>query len=531
MSRISRRGLLAGAAASGVGLALAPAAHALDTTAARVRNIRLTREEHRVIVVGSGFGGGVTALRLAEAGVPVTLLERGLRWPTGPNAETFPHASRPDKRALWHESSPQLFGRPVVLDPYAGLIETISGQNMTMMCAAGVGGGSLVYQGMTLEPTEELFYTQFPAELDWDLLHRVHYPRVAKMLQLETAPDELIQSPNYRAARLFAEHVRRAGMPLSKIPMPIDWDYALAELDGRVKPSYTNGDAALGVNNGGKHSVDVTYIAAAEKTGLVDVQTLHQVRDVERARDGRWIVHVDRIDDSGRVVENKIMTADTLVMAAGSANTTKMLVRASATGAIPDLPDSVGEGWGTNGDRIYVWTELDEDIGAEQGGPVVYGSLNWDDPEHAFTVIQASIPPMGFDPHSTLLVGYGVSDGRGRFAYDSAAGEAKLQWPFEGDRSLQREYIDPAVRRIAGPGSILTDTNAVVPTTWHPLGGACMGTVCDFDGRARGQRGLYVLDGALMPGNTAACNPSMTIAAVVEHALDRIVARDVGTII
>lgn len=70
-----------------------------------------------------------------------------------------------------------------------------------------------------------------------------------------------------------------------------------------------------------------------------------------------------------------------------------------------------------------------------------------------------------------------------------------------------------------------------VPLTWHPLGGACMGTVCVLEGRVHGQRGLYVLDGALMPGNTAACNPSMTIAAVAERALDRIVAADVGTLI
>ena len=58
-----------------------------------------------------------------------------------------------------------------------------------------------------------------------------------------------------------------------------------------------------------------------------------------------------------------------------------------------------------------------------------------------------------------------------------------------------------------------------------------MGSVCDLEGRVLGQRGLYVLDGALMPGNTAACNPSMTIAAVAERALDHLVANDVGTVI
>ena len=78
---------------------------------------------------------------------------------------------------------------------------------------------------------------------------------------------------------------------------------------------------------------------------------------------------------------------------------------------------------------------------------------------------------------------------------------------------------------------MLVDTNGMVNSTWHPLGGACMETVCDLDGRVHGQRGLYVLDGALMPGNSAACNPSMTIAALAERALDNIVARDVGRVI
>src|SRR5690606_13240182 len=99
-------------------------------------------------------------------------------------------------------------------------------------------------------------------------------------------------------------------------------------------------------------------------------------------------------------------------------------------------------------------------------------------------------------------------------------------WPHEGDAGIQNNHIDPAVRRIAGDAAVVVDTNTIVPSTWHPLGGANMGSVCDLDGRVLGQRGLYVLDGALMPGNAAACNPSMTIAAVAER-----VARDVGTII
>ncbi|MGK2237893.1 MAG: cholesterol oxidase [Rhodococcus sp. (in: high G+C Gram-positive bacteria)] len=522
MSGVKRRSFLAGTAAVGVAM-MAP------RTARAATGIPLTREVHRVVVIGSGFGGGVTALRLAEAGVPVTLLERGIRWQTGPNAETFPHPASPDKRILWHQSNPTLFGRPAIFEPYAGLLETVTGENMTAICAAGVGGGSLVYQGMTLQPEEAVFNTHFPEELDYARMGRVHYPRVARMLQVETAPDELISSPNYEAARVFARNAARSGLPVSKIPMPIDWNFALAELRGEMKPSYTNGDGALGVNNGGKHSVDVTYIAAAEATGLVNVETLHQVTDVERAADGRWRVYVDRTDISGKILENKILTTDALVMAAGSMNTTKLLVRAAATGRIRDLPDELGAGWGTNADRIYIWSDLAENFGATQGGPVVYGSRNWDDPHNAFTVIQASFPPVAFDAHSTVMVGFGVSGDRGRFVYDSARGEAVLRWPKDGDSAIQQGHIGPAAHRIAA-GGLLTDTNAILPSTWHPLGGACMNSVCDLDGRVLGQRGLYVLDGALLPGNSAACNPSMTIAAVAERALENIVKDDVGTL-
>ncbi|SKB10156.1 GMC oxidoreductase [Aeromicrobium choanae] len=521
---LTRRDVLAAGAVLGAAATIGG-----TTKPAAAARVPVAREEHPVVIVGSGFGGGVAALRFAQAGVPVLVLERGRRWPTGPNATTFPTLSSLDERALWYGSANQVLGKPLFVAPYVGLLEAVTGRNMTAMCAAGVGGGSLVYQGMTLQPNEELFNHCLPEELDYARMAAVHYPRVARMLRLQTAPDELVRSPTYKPARIFAEHVQREGYDLEKIPMPIDWSWALRELKGEMRPSYTNGDSALGVNNGGKHSIDVTYIKQAEDTGRAKVLTQHNVIDIERAKDGRWVVHVDRTDDRGTILQRKILTTKTLVMAAGSINTTKLLVRSVGRGHLPRI-DGLGTNWGTNGDRIYLWTSLAEDFGAVQGGPVVYGSKDWSTPETANTIIQASIPGLGINARSTMMVGFGISDARGRFAYDWLTDEAKLTWPRNGDARLF-EAIQARAKRIAAPMGSLADTNAVVPSTWHPLGGVAMGTSADLAGRVHDLPGLYVLDGALIPGSTAACNPSMTIAAVAERAMDEIVAHDLARIV
>lgn len=502
--------------------------------AAAVAAVPLTRLERRVVVIGSGFGGAVSALRLTQAGVPVTILEQGRRWPSGPNSDTFPTVSTLDERALFYGSAPQLFGQRVSLAPYAGLFNAVVSPTMTIMTGCGWGGGSLTYQGMTLEPDRAVFEAEFPAGIDYDEMHAEHYAEVRRMLGLATAPDELVNSDNYKVTRIFKRRAEAAGFDVEKIPMPIDWSFALRELAGEMKPAYTNGNGAIGVNNGGKNSLDNTYLKAAEATGLLETRILHRVTGVRRTPAGRWEVAVDRTDVRGRTLDQLLITTPTLVMGAGSAGTTQMLVRAGALGDIPDLPEKLGGGWGSNADRIYLWTPLLERIGPLQGGPVVFGSKDWSDPSRANTIIQASIPPillggLQVDPNTTTLVGYGVSEARGTFRYNGLTDCVGLDWKHEADRVIQRERIGPRIRAVAGLSSLLIDTNAVVPSTWHPMGGANLGDVCDLEGRVLGQDGLYVLDGALLPGSAAACNPSMTIAAIAERALKRIVASDVGT--
>ena len=348
---------------------------------------------------------------------------------------------------------------------------------MTALCAAGVGGGSLLYQGMTLQPAETVFNACLPEALDWKRMDREHYPRVARMLGAATAPDIIINSPTYFPSRIFKRNCERVGFTVDKIPMPIDWSWAERELRGEMKPAYTNGDCALGVNNGGKHSVDVTYLAQAEATGNATVAPLHNVRRIARARDGKWKVYVDRTDDNGRLLEHKEITTTALFLCAGAINSTELLMRARACGDISNLPDAVGTGYGTNADRIYAWTSFEEDFGPIQGGPVVYGSKEWDNPALANTLTQAAIPPVfGLDPHSTMIVGFGVSAARGKWIYNPLTDDTQLIWKLEADAQVQAR-IAQRIKAVAGPSGLLVDTNAVAPTTWHSLGGAAMGAV------------------------------------------------------
>ncbi|MEI4273811.1 GMC oxidoreductase [Klenkia sp. LSe6-5] len=546
MPELTRRSVLAGSAAAGLTLLASR-----GVASAAPRRVPTTREEHRVVVVGSGFGGGVTALRFAQAGIPVLVLERGKRWVAGPGLDTFPSfRTGLDERIAWKNSLAAPLAGPLnsvhallgligpggnplglpspLAGPHLGLLERVAGNGMDIMCAAGVGGGSLAYQGMSLQPTRPLFEATMPAGLDYDELDRVHYPRVAQMLRLATAPDSIVETPNYTTPRTFARRTQAAGYAVEKVPMPLDWSYAQRELDGEMPPSMSNGDCGFGVNNGGKNSVDVTYLAQAEATGRVTVAAQHEVTDVVRLGDGRWQLLVDRLALDGTVLEHKVVTTTALVMAAGTAGTVRLLMRAQQRGGIPDLPDGLGEGWGSNGDRICVWLGPGEELTMPQGGPVVYCSKEWDDPATANTIIQASIPPLPQVP-VTMVVGYGISEGRGRFRWDHLRDDAVLDWsPFADARLATR--IRTRMAEITGPGALVLDTTTPAPSTWHPLGGAAMGSVCDLEGRVAGQRGLYVLDGALIPGNTAACNPSLTIAAVVERATDRLLATDAGTV-
>ncbi|MHC5829699.1 MAG: FAD-binding protein, partial [Nostoc sp.] len=107
------------------------------------------------LVIGSGFGGAIAALRLGQAGVNTLILERGKRWAITASQNTFATFNNPDGRASWLNST-SVFGDTV--DIYTGVFVTLQEKGIIVVNGAGVGGGSLVYNAITYKPKREIFY-------------------------------------------------------------------------------------------------------------------------------------------------------------------------------------------------------------------------------------------------------------------------------------------------------------------------------------------------------------------------------------
>ncbi|MFJ6630240.1 GMC oxidoreductase [Streptomyces sp. NPDC091376] len=491
------------------------------------------------LVIGSGYGAAVTALRLGEAGIPTLVLEMGRLWDTpGPDGKLFCTTGAPDHRSMWFRTRTeaplaQFLWLDVVnkdISPYPGVLDRVRFANMSVYVGRGLGGGSLVNGGMAVTP-ERAYFTEVLPAVDATAMYDTYFPRARRMLGVNTIDPAWFESTEwYRFTRISRKHAANTGLGTTFVPNVYDFGYMQREAAGQAVRSALGGEVIYG-NNHGKRSLDKTYLAAALGTGNVTIETLQRARAVRRQPDGTYVVTADRIDTTGKVVATRDIGCTRLFLGAGSLGTTELLLRARESGALPDLSEHVGKGWGTNGNVMtaranHLW----DTVGANQATMPVMGI---DDRSNTANPVFAEIAPlpMGFEHWISLYLAITRNPERGTFTYDAATDSARLDWSQAQSQvsvNAAKKLFDRINLRNAtiyrydlfGGNKTFADD-----FTYHPLGGCVLGRATDDYGRVRGAPGVYVTDGALIPGSIGV-NPFVTITALAERNMARVLAED-----
>ncbi|MCX4679539.1 GMC oxidoreductase [Streptomyces sp. NBC_01433] len=489
-----------------------------------------------VLVIGTGYGGSVAALRLAEAGVDVHMIEMGMAWDTpGPDGRIFANTTSPDYRSYWLRTKTKqplsnFLGFPIDrnVPRYTGILDAEEFAGITVYQGRGVGGGSLVNGGMAVTPRRENFGAILPS-VNADEMYGTYYPRANAGLGVGTIDPAWFDTADcYRYARVGRKHAERSGFPFVFVPAVYDWDYMKQEVAGTVPKSALDGEILYG-NNYGKKSLQKTYLDRVRATGRVTISPLHKVTSVAPAATGGYTVLIDRIDTSGNTAETKSVTADKVFFAAGSVGTSKLLVALKATGALPRLNGEIGKGWGDNGNVMcgranHMW----DSTGKVQSAIPTGGIDNW---AAGGAFAEVAPLPTGIETYASFYLSITKNPHRAEFAWNAATGRVDLSW----QTAWKQPSID-AARTIFDKinkkeGTIYrTDLFGVYKIwgdhlTYHPLGGAVLDKATDNYGRLRGYAGLYVIDGSLIPGNTSV-NPFVTITALAERNIEEIIATD-----
>ncbi|HEX6242647.1 MAG TPA: GMC oxidoreductase [Polyangiales bacterium] len=471
------------------------------------------------MVIGSGFGGSVAALRLGRAGYSTALIERGRHWPfVGENS--FPTIARMagDGRTTWLSETDATSGQPV--NRYAGLLERIAGDTTGVVVPAGLGGGSLVFGGVLLKPRAEIFEQVFPS-VSYREMSEIYYPRVLAAISGGPIPDDVLNSPNYAAQREFIRDATAAGLEVVKSDVCFDWNIVRDEIAGRVPAAASIGEYAFGCNSNAKNTLDKNYLRAAVATGEVSIYALHNVTTLVQRGNGRYEVHCEVINDVGEVLAEHVIACKYVFLAAGSIGSTKLLLKAKASGTL-DVHYEVGKHWGNNGDYLLARAGVRSPIGAIQGGPPSIAAFDSSTKSIAF-MHSPTQRPIPLQMHMSMS----VPEQLGEVRYDTATDRASVQWPYAANAPSRDAYRASMQKMAAVSGGAVVGEEGfgAAPTAWHPLGGVVMGKACSELGELYGARNLFVVDGSLLPGSAAAANPSLTIAANAERIMDGLIAK------
>ncbi|HEY8524226.1 MAG TPA: GMC family oxidoreductase [Acidimicrobiales bacterium] len=530
--------------------------------------------DHDVLVVGSGFGGSVTALRLTEKGWSVGVLEAGRRF----TRETLPRTSWQLRRYLWF--------------PRLGLrgIQRISLlKDVMVLSGAGVGGGSLVYANTLYRPPAPFYRDPQWADItDWADELAPYYDQAERMLGVVENPvvtpaDEVMRKV---AAEMGVEHTFHP----TRVGVLFGDDVAAGNGGGRgaggnggaqvggepVPDPYfggagpdrvtctTCGSCMTGCRVGAKNTLDTSYLYLAERNGAV-VYPEHEVVDivpragggyeVTTVRPGAWL--------RSRRRERKFR-ARHVVLSASALGTQKLLHRLRDERRLPNLSPRLGELTRTNSEAIVGAMSRNAKTDHSRGiaitssfhpdevthiEPVRYGKGSnamgllavpmvdgggrvprWlrfvaNCVRHPYIFLR-SLSVRRWSERTIILLVMQTLDNsirvvrrRGRLTTEPGHGEPSPRWIPAGNEAARRT----AVHIDGEAGSSVNEAVLDVPTTAHFIGGCVIGEtpetgVIDPYHRVHGHPGLHICDGSAVTANLGV-NPSLTITAMTERAM------------
>lgn len=510
------------------------------------------------VVVGSGFGGGITACRLAEQGWRVCVLERGRRFGPG----DFPDRPSQAPRMFWHPR----------LNP-GGFFDLRIMRDVAVMTGAGVGGGSLVYANVQLRAPDDVFDDPvWPAAIDATTL-RPYYDRTEAALDPKTTPED----PPLPKIRAFDAMAARAGLSAERLPIAVHFgEDRRHPFSGAFQQGCANlGRCDVGCPRNARNTVDITYVARAEQHGA-EVYPLHEVLEIHPPSDagGSWRVG---FRDLQYWIDGEVR-APVLVLAAGTLGSSRLLLK--NRGRLPRLSPALGTRFSGNGDALALAIDPQQPqvAGARADfGPTMTSRIDLSD-EQQLMVADGGLPH-SFGGLLQIVRGIRAIRGLGRVALhaknlaakaglsdrhvthrtmtlrdmepigdtlvflnigrDAANGRMRLtplfgcfdiRWSKDDSAALFERMREMAGRLAKAAGATSFFALDAGPLgkfiTVHPLGGCPMsddpqaGVVDEF-GKVHGYDGLYVLDGSIVP-TALGVNPSKTIAALAERGAEHL---------
>ena len=502
-----------------------------------------------IAIIGSGFGGSISALRLSENGKEVAVIERGNRWPISKHRKIFAHDMFPDGRCFWHREKstfPALAYDVSDLSnlkithhgvrKFSGVLDIIEMDNgrsnevggYNLLLGTGVGGGSLIYTGTKAIPKKNFFKKLYPKKLDYDKLLDVYFPRVQAMMKYSYMPRDVYASQPFTHSRDWDREVKRAGYKSEKIFSNFNWSIVRDELYFRSLPSATIGLTNFGNSNGVKNDLRQNYIPAAEATGKTTIYYNQEVKSIQQ-KDGVFELDIVQYDAFGKVLKTQKLTCNKLIMGAGSYHTTRLLMNAKATNTIDGLNKYVGKNWGDNHNKMVFRQGRGFDalprLGAQASpSPTAFYDKKQAVPTYCENWANASLAEVGV----SMIMSVGADSNRrnrGHFVYNESINNSELVYPKAYRRASTRSVrnINNKIARANNQNVGAPGFKDVVDTGAHPIGGMEIGKATDLYGRVKGVENLYVMDGALLPGNNGAANPSLMIAALAERNIEYLI--------